>query len=565
MAMDDVLTQAFSNVNAPQTATQNAFSSAGNIVNTAMQTDAQLQMHQQTLAMQRAQLQQQYLSKGADLMDKAQDEKTSDKVRPNVINAADQMMQRGGMPPMNPEFKDMFRYDDSIASGWTQAQRAILSLAQDPTNQDKVQGYVSSLGQVAQSGWADSATAGRRLDDLNKNLIAEMGRGAQGSLRLGNSAALDQFKNNQELTTNVMKGEISRAKANLPLPDPSDPTKNFLNSAGQPVTFAQAGNRLAMIQNGKMTPDNTDSQLQTAFATFGGQALADEAVYQGQKKVFQDARPQIAQIPLTGLPKDQQAQIKSFLSAKINEKNADSLAGQANQLLSLASSNKDAVGYNRDLEDKAQSIRSSIGDKIQSYQSVASPIITKAQQMMKMIQDPNSTVANLNAAVGGIISDANNGMKRFADPEVQRVSGLNAWQTTGMKVQSLLGNNPDAPLNQDQRNVIAGALNDTIKSTKSNLLSDLYSQYHTLDVQNGSAVGPKLGAVRSTIQSAIKSNSQSLPASQIAKAYQSAVQAMPGPQYSDQDRKNAMIQHAFQSGYNPIAIDNYFAAKNKRK
>jgi hypothetical protein len=159
-------------------------------------------------------------------------------------------------------------------------------------------------------------------------------------------------------------------------------------------------------------------------------------------------------------------------------------------------------------------------------------------------------------------------LRRFSDNEVQRVSGLNAIQQATMFVQSHLGNLPDAQLNQGQRDVLSKAIKDGISTAKSTVLGDLYNQYKSLDTQNGSPVGPKLGSARTALTNAMNLAAGAdgkITTSDLSAAYKASLSKLPSPNYSDQDRKNDMVQHALDGGFNPMAVENYFTAKARSK
>lgn len=565
MSMEDVLSQAFTTLGQQPANMNQAFSSAGNIVNTAMQTDAQMQMHQQTLQMQRQQLQQQYLSKAAETMEYAGKDDTPQSVREQLVNQASVMAQKGGASPFSQEFMDRFKDTDEFRQSTLDLVGNYRKAQADPFNPDAQTNLLGALHSTTQIGPGDVPQALRTMDNANKGYNEILGRGLQSNLKLQNGAALDQFKNSQDIINNVAKGEKSRSQLSQPLPDPNDPTKPLLDAAGKPITMLQAGNRLAMIQSGKATPDSNDSKINTAFQSFGGQALADESAYQTQKKMIMDTKASISSTSTAGLSDQDKAAAQQLLKANVTPQNVDKLAALAQPLQSQISTAKDVVGRNRQLEDTAQTVSSDVGNKMQAVQETTVPIIAQAKQMLKLVNDPTTTVADLNAAVMGMSSDINNGMKRFGDAEVQRVSGLNAVQKGTMAVQSYLGNLPDAALVQGQRDVLTKALKDTISTTKSTILGELYSQYKSLDVQNGSPIGPKLGAARTALQSALRSTGDQIPTSDLSRAYKASSAKLPSPTYSDTDRKNDMIQHAIDGGYNPLSVENYFAAKAKKK
>jgi hypothetical protein len=568
MAMEDVLSQAFTGLQQQPSNMTAAFSSAGNIVNTAMQTDAQMQMHQQTLQLQRQQLQQQYLGKAAETMEYAGKDDTPQSVREQLVQQASRMAQMGGASPFSQEFQDRFKDTPEFRQSSLDLIGNYRKAQSDPFNPDAQTSLLGSLHDLTQIGPGDVPQALRQADTANKGYNEVLARGMQGNIKLQNAAALNQFKNSQDAINKVSAGELSRSYLQKPLPDPNVPTKSLLDANGKPITMMQAGNRLAMIQSEKATPDNNDSKINTAFQIQSGQALNDEQNYQAQKKMIMDTKAAAAGVSTTGMSAADQSSLKTLLKAQVNPQNVDKLATMAQPLLSQLSTVRDNTTRNRQLEDTAQGVMTSVSDKMQAVNKATLPSINNLKQMQKLIQDPNTTVADLNARVAGMSSDLNDNLRRFSDNEVQRVSGLNAIQQATMFVQSHLGNLPDAQLNQGQRDVLSKAIKDGISTAKSTVLGDLYNQYKSLDTQNGSPVGPKLGSARTALTNAMNLAAGAdgkITTSDLSAAYKASLSKLPSPNYSDQDRKNDMVQHALDGGFNPMAVENYFTAKARSK
>lgn len=567
MPMDDILKQAFGSAFATNNgqAFQGGFQQGSVIADSIMKTDAQLQVHQQTLAMQQAQLQQKYLEKGSDLMINAGKDDTTAQEKTFLLKNANTMMQRAGLPGLSDGFMDAHRNDPEFASLVTKALTMKRQMDMNPGQKDTASDYGNTLLQISQMDGSDVSQWSRKLNDMTKDTTALGASVYRQGAQLQNTAILDRFKKGLDDNADISKLRFVPGASGRTLLDPST-GETFKDDNGNPLTMAQAANRLAAVQMGTASPSTADSSVLQAFTAQAGQYKAKNEELQKMDDQIQKARDSVLNVPVTpgsSLSKDVQ---KLINAGPTNEENAADLYRISAQVLSGVVTQKDQVERNRVLDDKAVQVKEKILTNLSDLSQKNSEFTARRNELTNLINTPGSTTAEISQKLrdlSGIVdpSGMTGSGQRISESEIGRVLPITSWQRGTQAIKSALNDASGSPLTQTQRNLMLNSLNSMGSTKNSAITSYLYDQGKQLNIY-GPDISPRLKDLRKEIDTRISSISRSPSYDFVKKLYDESNNQL--PQSSGEDDKHAwVINNLIQNGYNPVKAENIFFMKNK--
>lgn len=564
MAMDDILAQAFGNINQPQQNFLQGFQDTNQALGKINEANVQIQHYQQELAIHQASIQQQYLAKSADLTLKALDEKTSNKIRPVLLGAASNMSAKGGMGAFSEDFMKAAADSPELQNATAQAAQIYMQLQQDPLNKDKATQFGASIKDLVGMSLDDYPSALRKIQDANKEYGSLLGHALQGQLKVDNSANLDIFKNVLAGASEVNANKFTpKGLSAAPLKDAAG--NPILDEKGKPVTLAQAMIRFGAINQpgGAFNPSSTDSQIaQAAMSTISNQKALNADITEKEKVITQTLQD-ISKVPMSGQPKDVRQDfqwLNKNVAKGINAGNYNQLYAAAVDLNNRALTGRDVVERGRGQADKATEIVKDTNSDISKTSDLVDKLSSAKKVLLAKLNNPNlqtGEIKDVLRIVAGTTDSYNNVMGRFDRSEADRILPITKWQTAVTAAKSILNNAEGAAVTEAQKNILRNALNDAEMGNKSALATIAYDRARQLGSYN-QELQPNLAKAKAELERVSTQSTvyQQITTDQLQKLYQ-AVQSGKDPDY--------VIHEAAAHGYNPFAVERYFKAQQQAK